>query len=885
MDARSLFFEFVVRQGPDDDASFQALCEQHPSAAAELGELRAAFLRGRQMVVQAQRDEAWQPPAEGPSAVSAPAPADLERSDVDDVVRRLQRRTHDVRASTTGLPDPAAHVTSDAGRRRASDAGGQEALIDEARRLAALEHPGIPAVHGLELDSEERLSYLVARTQGAPLADIAGSDRARAIDAAVEAVEIVAFAHERGVAHGALTLDRLRIGTHGNVTVTGWEAASPASPTSLRRDLRALAKILDRIAAPQRPRELRAILSAAGDDGDGLYSSATELAHDLHAWLDERVVRADAGGPFTALVKWTRRNRWVSAGTVVFLVLAGIGLAVYSTAAAQARDRAHVARDQADAQRARAEDQSRASRERLDRIELATLPEVVDALRAEADELWPATPGNEQRLRNWISEASLVAARVDDVRAVLERLRANGRLDDEPRGAPVEGTPEHLLAEARALLQRRRATLEKLRASSNPAASVSARFVGWSEHEVAWREERADARGAIRFEDTPEQSAIDLARQERLWTDVRDALVAFAEGDYHSPDQSPRFGTSLPALQARLESIEELAAFSRSDEVRNRWDAALAAIAAADGPYGGLQLVAAPDLVPLGPDPDSGLWEFWHVPSGSEPPTDADGRRTLTPEAGLVLVLIPGGTTVQGAQKDDPDGVGYAPDAADSDLPAHEVRLDPFFLSKFELTQEQWLRATGTVPSHYKPGGFGADWTNPVERINYAETRTTLRRLGLELPTEAQWEHAARGGQRVRNATEDILARLEGTANLADVSLSRATGQDPGVDFDDGFIVHAPVGSYAPNAFGLHDTIGNVAEWCRDAYGRYTGSTQAGDGLRVPESSNGFVERGASFLSPASEANARVRRWLRGDSRTYFLGCRPARRLDLGTAP
>jgi hypothetical protein len=106
--------------------------------------------------------------------------------------------------------------------------------------------------------------------------------------------------------------------------------------------------------------------------------------------------------------------------------------------------------------------------------------------------------------------------------------------------------------------------------------------------------------------------------------------------------------------------------------------------------YPGLDLQPRVGLVPLGPDPSTGLWEFGDLVTGLPPERDADGRLMITEDTGLVFVLIPAGAFQMGTGA--------------MDAPRHDVTLTaPYFISKYEMTQGQWLRLTGVNPSRYRP--------------------------------------------------------------------------------------------------------------------------------------------------------------------------------------
>jgi len=321
------------------------------------------------------------------------------------------------------------------------------------------------------------------------------------------------------------------------------------------------------------------------------------------------------------------------------------------------------------------------------------------------------------------------------------------------------------------------------------------------------------------------------------------------------------------------------------------WEEALASIAdPVECPlYRGLRMNPQVALVPLGRDPASGLWEFAHLLSGEPARLDETGKPILGEATGLVLVLIPGGTFELGGM---PPGrrlrdgsPNCDPWAEPYEAPLRQVSLDPFFLAKHEMTQAQWQRIADENPSLFGPdrdiGSCRHSLLHPVESLSFEEARRMLVRLDLELPTEAQWEVAARGNTTTPWWTGEDPESLRGAANLADLSYVRFYGpSDAAHDGwnDDGFGATAPVGSFRPNAFGLHDTLGNVWEWCRDGFGDYSEKAAPGDGYR-PGDPRYPVYRGGCFDNPAIKARSAARACQVPDPGNGYMGVRPARRV------
>ena len=200
----------------------------------------------------------------------------------------------------------------------------------------------------------------------------------------------------------------------------------------------------------------------------------------------------------------------------------------------------------------------------------------------------------------------------------------------------------------------------------------------------------------------------------------------------------------------------------------------------------------------------------------------------------------------------------------------HKVSLSDYRISKFEVTFDMYDAYCDSIGLD-KPDDEGWGRGNrPVINVSWREAYNFARWMGGRLPTEAEWEFAARSGSKLPFGRESCLSRK--TANYdADNDLMRCT------DFESAKKT-LPVGSLAPNAYGLHDMFGNVYEWCQDWYASYSPGMHL-DPLG-PSSGKVKVNRGGSWSNYAMSCRAAARESGQIDFRGNRIGFRIAYSRD-----
>ncbi len=231
----------------------------------------------------------------------------------------------------------------------------------------------------------------------------------------------------------------------------------------------------------------------------------------------------------------------------------------------------------------------------------------------------------------------------------------------------------------------------------------------------------------------------------------------------------------------------------------------------------------------------------------------------------FTMVVVEGGTFTMGATPEQGD------DAWDNEMPAHEVTLSTFGIGQTEVTQELWMAVMGDNPSYYSSAlGHGDNLLRPVEWVSWDDCQAFIAQLNeitgqtFRLPTEAEWEFAARGGNRSRGY------KYAGSDSIDEVAwywIDQASAQE--------CIGTKTVATKLPNELGLYDMSGNVWEWCQDDYGSY--DTQSQTTPTDPNAENTFkVYRGGAWGHEARYCRVSARNYSIPDYTIFTLGLRLA---------
>lgn len=208
---------------------------------------------------------------------------------------------------------------------------------------------------------------------------------------------------------------------------------------------------------------------------------------------------------------------------------------------------------------------------------------------------------------------------------------------------------------------------------------------------------------------------------------------------------------------------------------------------------------------------------------------------------GMKLRLIPPGSFLMGGE-------------LDNERPRHQVEITKaFYLGIYEVTQEQYEKVMGGNPSGLKGPNLPVESVSWNDAVEFCRRLSSMTREKYRLPTEAEWEYAARGGLEGKRYVwgNQVIPEVKDRkqANVADESYRQKYDWPPFEGYDDGFAETSPVGSFAPNDFGLYDMAGNVWERCSDWYEDHYFSSSPEEDPMGPASGERKVLRGGGWGS------------------------------------
>jgi len=258
-------------------------------------------------------------------------------------------------------------------------------------------------------------------------------------------------------------------------------------------------------------------------------------------------------------------------------------------------------------------------------------------------------------------------------------------------------------------------------------------------------------------------------------------------------------------------------------------------------------------------------------------------NKTSSDALQIYMVMVQGGEFDLGAD-----------DEAEDRRPAHTVKLADYYISPYEVTQFQWRTIMGSNPSYYECDQC------PVTNVSWTDVQDFIKKLNettgknYRLPTEAEWEYAARGGVNevlvkkrsgvARGGVNEFMIwdsekgrrvpdkmkrgdRFAGQQRAGEVAWYSRNSEEH---------IHR-IGLKKPNSLGLYDMSGNVEEWCADWYASSYGSRNTVENPKGPSSGNAHVVRGGSYQNAAHEVGVTRRAGYVTNTKAISLGFRLAR--------
>jgi len=227
-----------------------------------------------------------------------------------------------------------------------------------------------------------------------------------------------------------------------------------------------------------------------------------------------------------------------------------------------------------------------------------------------------------------------------------------------------------------------------------------------------------------------------------------------------------------------------------------------------------------------------------------------DGGRTATCSVTVIqpiepeeMIWVEGGTFMMGCNDDE---------CVANELPRHEVTVGGFHISKYAVTQKEWKAALGEILSEHIGDNLPVHFLSWDDAQSYIDKLNAYTGKNYRLPTEAEWEYAARGGNKSKGY------KYSGSDSVGEVAVY-------------GTVAPKPVGQKKPNELGIYDMSGNMFEWCSDYFGYYTDMPQTNPS--GPATGSERIVRGGAYYLNANYSRVSSRLSVRQD-RIFSVGFR-----------
>ena len=245
-----------------------------------------------------------------------------------------------------------------------------------------------------------------------------------------------------------------------------------------------------------------------------------------------------------------------------------------------------------------------------------------------------------------------------------------------------------------------------------------------------------------------------------------------------------------------------------------------------------------------------------HSPFSTLRSQDSTFTLRLGDSVAVELVWVEGGTFTMGSNET-PKGVRLTYDAA---RPEHRVTVSGFYMARTEVTQALWKAVMGENPSKWRNDSLPVECVSWDEAQQFTILLSQMTGRRFRLPSEAEWEFAARGGERRTDASLPYAGTGRAMLDSYCWYCVNSTG-----------CTH-PVGQLKPNALGLYDMCGNVAEWCQDWMEPYTAAEQRNP--QGPKTGENRVLRGGHYNSVSAACTVFDRGWYLPSGKYEFYGFR-----------